>query len=52
MPKLNLLIDLKNGEPVIKNLVSAENAKKSNYLAIRAYNNKKEKEVSADIGEK
>lgn len=40
MPILNLRKDRKTGEPVRKNLVSAERAKELNYLVIKAYDNK------------
>ena len=53
MPKLNLLRDPKNGEPVRKKLVSARKAKMLNYLAITAYDNKRKARADrADIGEK
>ena len=53
MPKLNLRKDRKTGEPVRKDLVSAEKAKKLNYLAIKAYDNEKEVEQTGiDLGEK
>lgn len=52
MPKINLRKDRKTGEPIRKDLVSAEKAKKLNYLEVKAYNDERQVEQTGiDLGE-
>ena len=51
MSRLELRRDRKTGEPVRKKLVSAEKAKKEDYLVIKAYDNKEIKKTDRGLGD-
>ena len=48
MPRIRLKVDAKTGEPVRKDLKTADEIKKGDYIVIQAFDNKKQEKATIE----